>query len=93
MTHKHDTYRGTGRTTRMLERVADGDTVVIHAANFLPYIRRLAEKVGKMGLRFVVVSHTGDLSRLRGLSRDRVHWDHAASDELYVAWADRVELG
>jgi hypothetical protein len=86
-----DPSRGTGRTTRMVEQTQDGDIIVVHSRNMIPYIKRLPAAQGKK-LRFIVVQDSRDEERLRGIEPSKIHWDHYAREELCRKHLERILL-
>lgn len=72
-------YRRTGRTTKMVESARDGDTIVVHSHQMISYIKRLPAAQGKV-LRFAVVQDHRDDCKLRGIDPDRILWDHYAAE-------------
>lgn len=75
--------RATGRTTRMLEQLKDGDRVVLTSENMAQHIRPLLKEMGK-DVELVVCppSNPGKLFE-RPPSKAYTHFDHDWVDEFY----------
>lgn len=69
--------RGSGRTQRMIERLADGDCVIVATAQFGEYIRGRLRDAGKNKVKVVVADPRRDpFETLAGTIFGQVLFDH-----------------
>lgn len=75
--------RGTGRTTRMVERLRDDDQVVCRSAKEAERIRRLLKDAGK-STKVVSVQHASDLYDRTQRAKGRTYFDHDWVHQYFV---------
>lgn len=82
--------RGTGRTTRLLIAVKDGDRVCFSDSKMAHHFKRLCQEVGKdIECRVVPVNAPESILQAPR-SKGRTFFDHALLEELYVRAIDRT---
>lgn len=85
--------RHTGRTTRMLDAVQEGDTVVCANESAMKAARNLFYARGVRDVKFVAVEKAtlrGTMDVLRGNYSGRFHFDHTFVERFYAAALERA---
>ena len=75
LSHLDECSRGTGRTTKMLEMVKDGDLIVCHSAQEAARVKRRCQRQGKE-VRTVFGGRGKVFDRVSMFGVEGVHFDH-----------------